>query len=101
MLARLLKNSTLASRLRAAARSEIEDAIRPLHKELKRLSEDVGRLHAAVDATAARAEASERRAALLEEATKFDDERRDVLAGLPRVLDEPRVVRRALAKHAA
>ena len=93
MLARLLRNSTLASRLRAAARSEIEQAIRPLHKELKRLSEDVGRLHAAVDATTARAEASERRAALLEEAARFDDGHRDALAALPRVLDEPRVVR--------
>jgi hypothetical protein len=101
MLARLIKQSSFARRLRAAARQEVEEAVRPLHKELKRLSEDVGRLHTAIDATVARAEASERRAALLEAAARFDDERRDALAALPQVLDEPRVLRHVRGAVAA
>ena len=99
MLTSFIKNSALAKRLKAAARHEVEEAVRPLHKELKRLSEDVGRLHAVLQETNSKVAESERYASLLALAARFDDERRDVLARLPQILDEERVlahVRRAI-----
>jgi len=92
MLASFLRNTAFAKRLKAAARHEVAEAVRPLHKELKRLSEDVGRLHAVLRETNSRVEESERRASLLGQAARFDDERRDVLDQLPDLLNEDRVV---------
>jgi len=92
MLASFLRNTAFAKRLKAAARHEVAEAVRPLHKELKRLSEDVGRLHAVLRETNSRVEESERRASLLGQAARFDDERRDVLDQLPDLLNEERVV---------
>ena len=100
MLASFLRNTAFAKRLKAAARHEVAEAVRPLHKELKRLNEDVGRLHAVLRETNSRVEESERRATLLAQAARFDDERRNVFDRLPDLLNEERVlahVRRAIA----
>ena len=76
----------LANRFRAAWRVDLDQAVKPLRKDIQVLSEELQRLRRALEAP--------------NTLRQLDDEQKDLLATLPSVLDEARIlshVRHAIA----
>lgn len=95
-----LKRLPLVERLRGALRHDVEQTVKPLRNEVRRLSRQVEQLEAALQATAERAARSERDAARARWTLQLDAAQRPRLAALPDLLDEARIaahVRQAIA----
>src|SRR5688572_18333796 len=100
MLGNLLRGSKLGARIRGALRHDAEEALKPLRKELRRLSRDVEALQAALQDTARRAARGDRASAQLRLMLELNAQQRDRVAALPDLLDEERIkahVARAIA----
>ena len=93
MLFRLLKD-----RLRAVTRNEVERALKPLRKDLERLSDQVKRQMATIDHLKARSNLDVRAATQLNEIERLNDQHREVMEDLPSLLNEERVL--AHVRHA-
>ena len=93
MLMKLLKGTGLVDRLRSAWRHELEQAMKPVRKDLQRVSQDLERLRVALDDTAARADLGHRASSQLKLMLKLNEEQEEVVAALPALLDEERVLR--------
>jgi hypothetical protein len=88
MLARLLKQTNLLSRLRTAWRHDAEETMKPARKELRRLAREVEQLRALLEETSVRAVRGDRNAAQLRVIAELNEEQRQQLAMLPTVLDK-------------
>jgi hypothetical protein len=88
MLGNLLKGTRLGARIRGALRHDAEEALKPLRKELRRLSRDVEALQAALQDTSLRAARGDRAAAQLRLMLELNDQQRDRVAALSDLLDE-------------
>jgi hypothetical protein len=87
----------LANRFRAAWRVDLDQAVKPLRKDVQLLSEEVQRLRRALEA---HGDIGDVTAAHLSLIRQLNDEQTDLLASLPSILDEPRIlshVRHAIA----
>src|SRR3954447_19735491 len=85
----------LANRLRAAWRVDLEQSIRPLRKDVRLLSEEVTRLRAALEAHSG---VGGRSMTQMKMILQINDEQKDLIATLPNLLDEPRIL--AHVRHA-
>lgn len=100
MLTRLLAQTRVVARIRAAWRHDAEEALKPLRKEIRRLTRDVEVLQAELRDTAVRAARGDRSAAQLRLCAELNDRDRERVASLPALLDESTIrdhVRRAIA----
>lgn len=88
MLGNLLRRTSLGARIRGAFRHDAEEAMKPLRRELRRLSRDVEALQAALQDTAARAARGDRASAQLRLMLELNERQRDQLTGLPQLLNE-------------
>jgi hypothetical protein len=87
MLLELLTGTKLAARLRGAWKHDVEQAMRPLRAELRRLTREVGEIRVALDETAARAARSERTSTQLRLIHELDEQQRDLIDLLPTILN--------------
>lgn len=97
---RLLKRTALGIRLKAAWRHEIDEAMKPVRKELRTLTRDVEQLRAALLEASTRAARGDTTASRLKLILELNEQQQDVIARLPTLLDEPRIiahVRRSIA----
>ena len=100
MLRSLLRGTRLGARVRAALGGSAEDALKPLRKEIRRLSRDVEALQEALRDTAVRAARGDRAAAQLRLMFDLNEHQRARIASLPELLDEGAIythVSRAIA----
>ena len=96
----LLRGTKLAARIRGAMRHDAEEAIKPLRKELRRLTRDVEALQATLQEAAMRAARGDRLSAQLRLMLELNAQQRDRIEALPDLLDEGRIrahVARAIA----
>ncbi len=87
----------LANRFRAAWRVDIDHAVKPLRKDVQLLTDEVRRLRRALEA---RADTGDATPAQLNLIRQLDKEQRGLLAALPSILDDTRIlshVRQAIA----
>ena len=91
MLTNVLRRSKLASRLRGVWRQEADEAMKPLRKELRRLTAQVEELQATLQQTAVRAARGDRSASQLRLILELDEQHRERLATLPALLDEQQI----------
>ena len=91
MLANVLRRTKLASRLRAVWRHEADEAMKPLRKDLRRLTAEVEELRATLQHTAIRAARGDRSASQLRLILELDEQQRERLATLPALLDERQI----------
>jgi hypothetical protein len=98
MFITLLKRTKLADRLRAATRHEVEQALKPLRKEVQRLSEEVERQKTTLDHLKARDDLDVRAATQLKMISTLNVEQHDLIEELPALLNEERVL--AHVRHA-
>ena len=91
MLTRVLRRTKLAGRLRAVWRQEADEAIKPLRKDLRRLTAEVEELRATLQHTAIRAARGDRSASQLRLILELDEQQRERLAALPALLDERQI----------
>jgi hypothetical protein len=91
MLTRLLGRSSLATRLRGAWRHDADEAMKPLRKEIRRLSREVEVLQAELRDTAVRAARGDRYASQLRLCHELNEQQRNQVAALPTLLDESRI----------
>jgi hypothetical protein len=87
MFARLLKQTNLLARLRAAWRHDADEAMKPARKELRRLAREVDQLRTLLEETSVRAARGDRIAAQLRVIAELNEEQRQRLASLPTLLD--------------
>jgi len=90
----------LKERVRAVMRHEADQALKPLRRDLQRLAEQRDRQAAALEELKQRAADELRAASQLKSISMLDAEQRELVATLPQVLDEGRIlahVRRAIA----
>ena len=88
MLTRLLKQSNLMARLRAAWRQDAEDVMKPVRKELRRLTHEVEQLQQTLQETSVRAARGDRSASQLRAMAELNEQQRHRLAALPALLDK-------------
>jgi hypothetical protein len=100
MLARL-KRLPILDRVRGVFRHDVEQAMKPLRKELRRLSGEVDRLEATLTETAARAARADRHAAQMKWTLTLDAAHRDRLTRLDQILDQQRIAAHVEAAVAA
>jgi hypothetical protein len=93
MLKRLLGQSSLVTRIRGAWQRDADVALKPLRKEIRRLSREVEALHAELRDTSIRAARGDRYASQLRLREEIDARQQDQLASLPTLLDESRIGR--------
>ena len=91
MLSNLLRRSKLTARLRAVWRHEADEALKPLRKEVRRLTGEVDALRTALQHTAARAASGDRSAAQIRCIMELDAQQREQLASVPTLLDERQI----------
>ena len=91
MLLNFLRQSRLATRLRAVWRHDAEEAMKPLRRELRRLASDVTDLQTALKETAVRAARGDRTASQLRLLLALNEQHRDLLAAAPALLDERQI----------
>jgi len=91
MLRDVLRRSKFASRLRAVWRHEADEALKPLRKEVRRLTGKVDALHTALQHTSARAARGDRSAAQIRCIMELDAQQHEQLASLPTLLDERQI----------
>src|SRR5918996_4805881 len=94
-----LKRLPVLERLRAALRHDVEQALKPLRKEVRRLSNEVEQLEVALRQTAERAARADRQAAQVK-AILLSNVAEEAITGVFRRLEEGRVaahVRHAIA----
>jgi hypothetical protein len=87
MLARLLKQTNLLARLRAAWRHDADEAMKPARKELRRLAHEVEQLRTLLEETSVRAARGDRIAGQLRVIAELNEEQRQRLVSLPALLD--------------
>jgi hypothetical protein len=100
MLVRFLKRANLLTRLRGAWRHDAEEALKPVRKEVRRLTREVEELRTLLQDTSVRAARGDRNAAQLRIIAELNDQQQRELAALPAVLDTPHLaanVRSAIA----
>src|SRR5262245_42682703 len=100
MLEQLLKRANLITRLRGAWRHDADEALKPVRKELRRLTREVDELRTLLQDTSVRAARGDRNAAQLRMIAELNDQQQRELAALPAVLDTRQVtanVRNAIA----
>jgi len=88
MLSNVLKRSRLATRLRSAWRHQADEALKPLRKEVRRLTAELEALRATLQDTAVRAARGDRCAAQIRYIMELNEQQREQLASLPALLDE-------------
>ncbi|MSO84271.1 MAG: hypothetical protein EXQ53_13425 [Acidobacteria bacterium] len=91
MFTNLLRRTRLADRLRAVWRHDADEAMKPLRKELRRLTREVEELQATLQDTAARAARGDRTSAQLRLILELNEHQRQPLAALPALLDERQI----------
>ena len=95
-----LKRLPVVERLRAAFRHDIDQTLKPLRKEVRRLSKEVEQLELALRQTAERAARADRQAAQVTSILMSNTADHEASSAVGRVLDEPRIaahVRHAIA----
>ena len=100
MLEQFLKRANLLTRLRGAWRHDAEEALKPVRKEVRRLTREVEELRTLLQDTSVRAARGDRNAAQLRMIAELNDQQQRVLAALPAVLDTQQLtanVRSAIA----
>jgi hypothetical protein len=101
MLARLLKQTNLVNRLRGAWRHDADEAMKPIRKELRRLSREVEQLQATLQETAIRAARGDKSATQLRLVAELNAQQHDRISALPSLLNEAEIaahIRRAIAE---
>ena len=88
MLKDALRRTKLAGRLRGLWRQEADEAMKPLRKQLRRLTAEVDALRATLQDTAVRAARGDRSASQLRLIMELNERQREQLATLPVLLDE-------------
>ena len=91
MLTRVLRRTKLASRLRGVWRQAADEAMKPLRKDLRRLTAEVEELRTTLQHTAIRAARGDRSASQLRLILELDEQQRERLAALPALLDERQI----------
>jgi hypothetical protein len=91
MLTNLLRQSKLATRLRGALRRDADEAMKPLRKELRRLTGEVKALQEQLQDTAVRAARGDRSSSQLRLILELNEQQRAQLAALPALLDERQI----------
>jgi hypothetical protein len=86
-----LKRLPLVERMRGVFRHDVEQALKPLRKEVRRLSGEVDRLEQALHDTAIRAARADRQAAQVKTTLTLDAAQRAEMARLDDVLDYTRI----------
>ncbi len=92
MLHQLLRRSGVISWLSALWLPEIDLALKPVRKEVRRLTSEVAELERQLQLAAERAQRADRLAAQLKLTTVLNEQQQRRVAELPRLLDEQRVV---------
>ena len=98
MLKSLLGRSSLVARIRGAWQHDANEAMKPIRKEIRRLSREVEALQAELRETSERAARGDRYASQLRLCHELDAQQRDQLTALPALLDESRI--KAHVSHA-
>ena len=96
----VLKRLPLIERLRRAVRHDVDQAVKPLRKELRQLSRQVEQLEAALNEAAARAARGDRHASQIKWTLMADAVQQPSIGALDDILDEQRIaahVRHAIA----
>ena len=91
MLTNVLRRTKLANRLRAVWRQDADEAMKPLRKELRRLTAEVEELRATLQHTAIRAARGDRSASQLRLIMELNEQQREQFAALPALLDERQI----------
>ena len=91
MFTNVLRQSKLASHLRAVWRQDADEAMKPLRKELRRLTAQVEELQTTLQRTAVLAARGDRSASQLRLILELDEQQRERLATLPALLDERQI----------
>lgn len=100
MLSRIAKSTGLLTRLRAAWQNDVQQANKPLVKEIGRLKADLERLQSDFREVADRARRGDRAAAQMKSMFLLNQQQQDRIASLPALFDESRIdahVRRGVA----
>jgi len=98
MLKSLLGRSSLVARIRGTWQHDAQEAMKPIRKEIRRLSREVEALQAELRETSERAARGDRYASQLRLCHELDAQQRDQLTALPALLDESRI--KAHVSHA-
>lgn len=91
MLIKLLKRTNLAGRVRAAWRHDVDEAMKPVRRELGRLAHRLEQLQTELQDTTARAARSDRCSSQLRLTAELNEQHRELMASLPSMLDERRL----------
>ena len=91
MLKGLLRRSSLVTRIRGAWQHDVQEALKPIRKEIRRLSREVEELRAELRETSARAARGDRVGSQIKLCQELDQQQRDQVAALPMLLDESRI----------
>jgi hypothetical protein len=101
MLTRFVKQSGLVTRLRAAWRQDVEEVIKPLRKEIRRLGRDLEAVQMVLQETSQRAARGDQNAAQVKLALLLNQQQREEVARLPVLLDAERITVHVQAALAA
>ena len=91
MLINALRRSRVAARFRGLWRHEADEALKPLRKEVRRLTAELAATGALLEHTAARAARADQCSAQIRSIMELNEQQREQIADLPRLLDEQHI----------
>lgn len=101
MIRRMLKRIGLLERVSRLWKADVDAAVKPMRRDLRRLTEQIEALEKALDETTRETTAGIRRADRFMLTATLNEQHRSLIAELPRLLDEERIARHARAAIAA
>ena len=86
-----MRRSRLTARLRGVWRHEADEALKPLRKEVRRLTAELEAMRTALQRTAVRAARADQCAAQIRCIMELNEQQRERIADLPGLLDEQHI----------